>query len=169
MTQPNETDLRGLIDRAKELEDSACPACDGDGLVVIEWDDNVYENIEGRCPRCNGTGYLKKYNEGLIPDLANALDALLADRAELAATVDHLQNWCGSPEDEAAVRAGALEEAALVSCYWCRENRKSGKNYQGEYAHVDVNGLLTVTCYASEIRKLLAADQGQGEKEGVGE
>lgn len=29
-----------------------CPECDGDGLVVVGWDDDAYENIEGPCPRC---------------------------------------------------------------------------------------------------------------------
>ena len=35
-----------------------CPDCEGLGLIPIEFDNNpdVYENIEGECTRCHGTG-----------------------------------------------------------------------------------------------------------------
>jgi hypothetical protein len=33
-----------------------CPLCDGSGLVMTGWDDEVYENIEDSCPCCDGTG-----------------------------------------------------------------------------------------------------------------
>lgn len=26
--------------------------CDGDGVIVIGWDEDAYENIEGDCPGC---------------------------------------------------------------------------------------------------------------------
>ena len=33
-------------------ERAACPACGGDGVIVVGWDADAYENIEGPCPEC---------------------------------------------------------------------------------------------------------------------
>lgn len=33
-----------------------CNRCDGEGHVVAGWDNDVYENIEGVCPDCGGSG-----------------------------------------------------------------------------------------------------------------
>lgn len=34
-----------------------CPQCDGDGYVIVGWDEEVYENIKGVCSYCAGSGY----------------------------------------------------------------------------------------------------------------
>jgi hypothetical protein len=39
--------------------DDGCPECGGDGLVVVGWDDDSYENIEGPCHCEAGDGYRK--------------------------------------------------------------------------------------------------------------
>lgn len=35
---------------AADVGEGACSLCDGDGLVVVGWDEHAYENIEGPCP-----------------------------------------------------------------------------------------------------------------------
>ena len=32
--------------------DADCATCNGDGLVIVGWNDDAYENIEGPCPDC---------------------------------------------------------------------------------------------------------------------
>jgi hypothetical protein len=43
-----------------EDETDVCPECEGDGLVIVGWDDFSYENIEGNCPSCGGSGVRKE-------------------------------------------------------------------------------------------------------------
>jgi hypothetical protein len=33
-----------------------CPECEGGGYVIVGWDDDAYENVEGDCDRCAATG-----------------------------------------------------------------------------------------------------------------
>ena len=39
---------------ASPQDERACPECGDDGLVVVGWNEDAYENIEGRCPSCSG-------------------------------------------------------------------------------------------------------------------
>lgn len=37
-----------------------CPRCEGTGTTVVGWDQDAYENIEGKCFDCNGVGWVEK-------------------------------------------------------------------------------------------------------------
>jgi hypothetical protein len=43
-----------------------CPQCEGEGTIVVGWNDDAYENIEGKCPDCNGTGFVVAATAALI-------------------------------------------------------------------------------------------------------
>jgi DnaJ-class molecular chaperone len=36
-----------------------CPDCDGEGTVIVGWNDDAYENIEAKCSQCGGTGTIR--------------------------------------------------------------------------------------------------------------
>ena len=35
-----------------------CTTCEGEGWIIIGWDDYNYENIDQECGTCNGDGWL---------------------------------------------------------------------------------------------------------------
>ena len=87
MNAQDKAEARAAIERAGNVDNTCCPDCDGDGLKIIAWnEEDAYENIEGFCDNCKGTGSLKNGSEGLIPELAAhlkaALDALEACQEE---------------------------------------------------------------------------------------
>lgn len=49
------TRLRGELETWHNYSGD-CPYCEGNGVVVVGWDNDVYENIEADCPYCKGTG-----------------------------------------------------------------------------------------------------------------
>jgi hypothetical protein len=72
---------------------SAPTQCSGDGLVVVGWDPDAYENIEGPCPGCSACrreavgGYLRKLSE--LTDTCPHCEAPLYPRC-----------LCWDPEDD---------------------------------------------------------------------
>jgi hypothetical protein len=80
-----------------------CPECEGGGYVIVGWDDDAYENVEGDCDRCAATGR--------VPCISPA------ESAAVAALVAAVDSWSLPPYpdrlDERLLRA-ALADPALA-------------------------------------------------------
>lgn len=40
---------------------NTCFECDGTGQTIVGWDNLAYENIEGDCLNCDGSGWVQEY------------------------------------------------------------------------------------------------------------
>jgi DnaJ-class molecular chaperone len=49
----------------KQIVKKESQKCDGDGLIIVGWDEEAYENIEGTCPECKGSGKIIINDESL--------------------------------------------------------------------------------------------------------
>jgi hypothetical protein len=58
--EPEELLEHAFFEDEDEDETDVCPECEGDGLVIVGWDADSYENIEGNCPSCGGSGVRKE-------------------------------------------------------------------------------------------------------------
>lgn len=51
-----------------------CAVCEGGGLMIVGWNDDAYENAEGPCDGCGGTGRV----HAISPDTLAFVRALIA-------------------------------------------------------------------------------------------
>lgn len=72
-----------------------CNRCDGEGHVVAGWDNDVYENIEGVCPDCGGSGNAAAHAEMTAGWQEAEIARLTAEVARLNKIISRLTERAG--------------------------------------------------------------------------
>lgn len=106
-----------------EREEAAhkCNRCDGQGQVVAGWDNDAYENIEGVCPDCRGSG---KKPAPLLPQTVRDGDATLLGSKSIISPSEFLSG-------EYAYKIACDE--CQVTCFGQRIRTLSKRDDKGNY------------------------------------